>query len=368
MDGVADIATEIRLEVLLEEGSRLVVLREPFGPATIDGPGAVRFGEGDVALVPGTEAHHAHRHERIRTTGARLVALPVHGDEREARVRPGGGARVPARPSGRRLDPLGSGRDEGRRAGGIRRRGRVRCLTASLARNMPCVTDPRPETASDWETRICGSGSSDDLTEPADQALWGYAKNFRSRMSQHDRATSESELDAVIGGAVVVDPTDRRREGRRRHQGRTGRRHRTGGQPRHHRRRRPHDRSRYLADPVPRSDRHTGRDRLARAPAESAAGSRRAVGRRDHVDHGRVRGAGVAHAPHVRGVRAPADEPRPAGVGPHRRRGVRRDDDRGGRDRVEGPRGLGLVRAGDRCRARPPPRPSTSPCACTPTA
>ena len=34
MDGVADVATEIRLEVLLEEGSRLVVLREPFGPAT----------------------------------------------------------------------------------------------------------------------------------------------------------------------------------------------------------------------------------------------------------------------------------------------------------------------------------------------
>lgn len=52
MDGVADIATEIRLEVLLEEGSRLIVLREPFGPASPDGPGAVRFGEGDVALVP----------------------------------------------------------------------------------------------------------------------------------------------------------------------------------------------------------------------------------------------------------------------------------------------------------------------------
>ncbi|HUL84339.1 MAG TPA: urease subunit alpha [Actinomycetota bacterium] len=46
----------------------------------------------------------------------------------------------------------------------------------------------------------------DDLTEPADQVLWGYAKNFRSRMGQHDRATSESELDAVIGGAIVVDP------------------------------------------------------------------------------------------------------------------------------------------------------------------
>ena len=35
----------------------------------------------------------------------------------------------------------------------------------------------------------------DDLTEPADQVLWGYAKNLRSRMGQHDRATSESELD-----------------------------------------------------------------------------------------------------------------------------------------------------------------------------
>ena len=45
-----------------------------------------------------------------------------------------------------------------------------------------------------------------DLTEPADQALWGYAKNLRSRMSQHDRAPTESELDAVIAGAIVVDP------------------------------------------------------------------------------------------------------------------------------------------------------------------
>jgi urease subunit gamma/beta len=52
MDGVADVATEIRVEVLLEEGSRLVVLREPFGPGSSDGPGAVRFAEGDVEVVP----------------------------------------------------------------------------------------------------------------------------------------------------------------------------------------------------------------------------------------------------------------------------------------------------------------------------
>jgi urease subunit alpha len=46
----------------------------------------------------------------------------------------------------------------------------------------------------------------EDLTEPGDQALWGYAKNWRSRMTQHDRATTESELDTVIGSVIVVDP------------------------------------------------------------------------------------------------------------------------------------------------------------------
>ena len=45
-----------------------------------------------------------------------------------------------------------------------------------------------------------------DLTDPADQARWGFAKNWRSRMTQHDRATRESELDAVIAGVIVVDP------------------------------------------------------------------------------------------------------------------------------------------------------------------
>jgi len=52
LDGVADIAQEIRLEVLLDEGSRLVVVRAPFGPGSDDGPGATRSGEGDVPLAP----------------------------------------------------------------------------------------------------------------------------------------------------------------------------------------------------------------------------------------------------------------------------------------------------------------------------
>jgi urease subunit gamma/beta len=53
LDGVASIVPEIRLEVLLGEGTRLVVLRDPFGPADAEGPGAIRFGEGDVDLAPG---------------------------------------------------------------------------------------------------------------------------------------------------------------------------------------------------------------------------------------------------------------------------------------------------------------------------
>jgi urease subunit alpha len=46
----------------------------------------------------------------------------------------------------------------------------------------------------------------EDLTEPADQALWGFAKNWRSGMAQQDAATAESEMDAVVAGAIVVDP------------------------------------------------------------------------------------------------------------------------------------------------------------------
>jgi urease subunit gamma/beta len=55
MDGVADIVSEIRAEVLLDEGTRLLVLREPFGPAGGEGPGAIRFGEGDVELAAGRD-------------------------------------------------------------------------------------------------------------------------------------------------------------------------------------------------------------------------------------------------------------------------------------------------------------------------
>jgi urease subunit alpha len=39
-----------------------------------------------------------------------------------------------------------------------------------------------------------------------DEPIWGYAKNLRSRQTQFDRASSESELDMVIAGVLVIDP------------------------------------------------------------------------------------------------------------------------------------------------------------------
>jgi urease subunit alpha len=46
----------------------------------------------------------------------------------------------------------------------------------------------------------------EDLTALGDEPHWGYAKDLRSRMTQQDHASRESELDAVIGGVVVIDP------------------------------------------------------------------------------------------------------------------------------------------------------------------
>jgi urease subunit gamma/beta len=74
LDGVADIVDEIRVEVLLEEGTRLIVLRQPFGPATSDGPGAVRTAPGEIELAAGRE----HRRLSVRNTSARPVRVSSH--------------------------------------------------------------------------------------------------------------------------------------------------------------------------------------------------------------------------------------------------------------------------------------------------
>jgi urease subunit alpha len=49
-------------------------------------------------------------------------------------------------------------------------------------------------------------GVAEDRQAPGDEPLWGYAKNIRPRMTQAGRA-SDSELDVVVAGALVIDPT-----------------------------------------------------------------------------------------------------------------------------------------------------------------
>src|SRR5262245_28649265 len=70
LDGVPELIGEIRLEMLLDEGTRLIVLRSPFG----DGEPGVRFGGGDVALVPERE----RRTITVTNTGARPIRVSSH--------------------------------------------------------------------------------------------------------------------------------------------------------------------------------------------------------------------------------------------------------------------------------------------------
>jgi urease subunit gamma/beta len=74
LDGVAGVVPEIRVEVLLEGGTRLVVLRDPFGPPTDDAPGAIRFAEGDVPLVPDRE----RRTLTVTNDGAHPIRVSSH--------------------------------------------------------------------------------------------------------------------------------------------------------------------------------------------------------------------------------------------------------------------------------------------------
>jgi urease subunit alpha len=46
----------------------------------------------------------------------------------------------------------------------------------------------------------------DDHVGYGDEPLWGYGKNIRSRMTQSDRTTADSELDVLIAGVLLLDP------------------------------------------------------------------------------------------------------------------------------------------------------------------
>ncbi len=46
----------------------------------------------------------------------------------------------------------------------------------------------------------------DDHVGYGDEPVWGYGRNIRSRMTQQDRASADSELDVLVAGVLLVDP------------------------------------------------------------------------------------------------------------------------------------------------------------------
>ena len=78
LPGVADLVDEIRLEVLLDDGSRLVVLRQPWG-AGPDAPGAVRHPEEPAGPPAGRDRPRSTvRRLTVRNGSARPVRVSSH--------------------------------------------------------------------------------------------------------------------------------------------------------------------------------------------------------------------------------------------------------------------------------------------------
>ncbi|MEK6719153.1 MAG: urease subunit gamma [Chloroflexota bacterium] len=77
IDGIRELVDEVRLEVLVEDGVRLVVLRDPIGdgtPPPPDGPGAIRSEREPVDPVAGRERRTVEVHNGSR----RVVRISSH--------------------------------------------------------------------------------------------------------------------------------------------------------------------------------------------------------------------------------------------------------------------------------------------------
>jgi len=79
MDGVRELVDEVRLEVLLGDGARLIVLLDPLGrdgPPTGDGPGAVRIA--DTTTTPPPVGDRERRSLVVRNDSRRVVRVSSH--------------------------------------------------------------------------------------------------------------------------------------------------------------------------------------------------------------------------------------------------------------------------------------------------
>jgi urease subunit gamma/beta len=74
MAGVAELIDEVRIEVLFEDGPRLIVLVEPFGSAAAEGPGAIRSERTPADATAGLET----RTMTVRNDSTRVVRVSSH--------------------------------------------------------------------------------------------------------------------------------------------------------------------------------------------------------------------------------------------------------------------------------------------------
>jgi len=81
MPGVRELVPDIRLEVLLEDGARLIVLVDPLGrgrPAAADGPGAVEPASESAAASPSMIKDRERRELEVENTSRRIVRVSSH--------------------------------------------------------------------------------------------------------------------------------------------------------------------------------------------------------------------------------------------------------------------------------------------------
>ena len=211
LDGVRELLDEVRLEVLLGDGARVVALVDPLGR----GDAATRSGRARSLIGDRV------RRRRSTRAGERSSCAVTSRSRRRIRV----SSHYPFE----RVNPrLEFDRDAARGSASTSRP--VHASAGSRARRRPCAScatpargarsdDPplrqeyraplrrrRPATGSGSATRTSGSGSAKTGTARGDEPVWGYAKNLRSRIAQWDEASGPSELDVVLAGALVVDP------------------------------------------------------------------------------------------------------------------------------------------------------------------
>jgi urease subunit gamma/beta len=80
LDGVPALVAEIRIEVLLEDGMRLAVLRDPVGPGPasqpgdIGRPGEIRVPAGEIPLTPGQPGLRI----RVTSSSAKPIRVSSH--------------------------------------------------------------------------------------------------------------------------------------------------------------------------------------------------------------------------------------------------------------------------------------------------